>query len=207
VLASILKDSSEIGAVREFLSSALISRIDWTKPQASLDYVDVLLRYGHFSDAVENLDAFETRSGSNKRSQALRIRAHIGAKQLEQAERLLTAMPQGQRDTIELRLALIQARIRHAQLAEAQKRMQEISSVANSQAADGGAPPTDSQADLAQLMTEELKGLTRLEAELMEKLLPKGLDHVEQSAVMSTCRSYIAQGQIELARHPKSSRA
>ncbi|KPK37073.1 MAG: hypothetical protein AMJ65_15450, partial [Phycisphaerae bacterium SG8_4] len=201
VLATTLRDSSEIGAVHEFLTSALISRIDWTKPQASLDYVAVLLKYGHFSEAIENLEAFEKRSGSNKRSLGLRIKAHIGAKHFDQADSQLAAMPPDERDTIELRLALTQARIRHAQLAEAQKKMQEISSVAPSQTTDGDGEPTDSQADLAQLMTEELKSLTRLEAELMEKLLPAELDNVEQGAVMSACRSYIAQGQIQLARH------
>ncbi|NOR66189.1 MAG: tetratricopeptide repeat protein, partial [Woeseiaceae bacterium] len=35
----------------------------------------------------------------------------------------------------------------------------------------------------------------------MEKLLPAELDSVEQAAVMSACRSYIAQGQTELAGH------
>jgi tetratricopeptide (TPR) repeat protein len=198
-LASTLKDTSEIGAVREFLASALISRIDWTKPQASLDYVAVLLRYGHFSDAIQNLDAFERRSGSNQRSLGLRIKAHIGAKQFDEAERQLAAMPQNEADTIELRLALTQARIRHAQLAEAQKRMQEISGVASPQTTPGGAEPIDSQADLGQLMTEELRSLTRLEAELIEKLLPTELDQAEQAAVMSACRSYIAQGQTQLA--------
>jgi len=200
-LASTLKDTSEIGAVREFLTSALISRIDWTKPQASLDYVVVLLRYGHFSDAIQNLDAFESRSGSNQRSLGLRIKAHIGAKQFDEAERQLAAMAQNERDTIELRLALIQARIHHAQLAEAQKRMQEISSGASSQTTARGDEPMDSQADLGRLMTEELKNLTRLEAELMEKLLPTELDHIEQTAVTSACGSYIAQGQRQLAMH------
>ncbi|MHC4432909.1 MAG: tetratricopeptide repeat protein, partial [Planctomycetota bacterium] len=201
MLANTLKDSSEIGAVHEFLTSALISRIDWTKPQASLDYVDVLLRYGRFSDAIDNIDAFEKRSGSNRRSRTRRIRAHIGAKQFDQADSQLAAMPPDERGTVELRLALTQARIRHAQLAEAQKRMQEISGVAASQTAAEGSQSTDSPAALAQLMTEELKDLARLEVELMEKLLPGELDQVEQSAVMNSCRGYIAQGQIQLARH------
>ncbi|MHC4116492.1 MAG: tetratricopeptide repeat protein [Planctomycetota bacterium] len=198
-LASIFKDTSEVGAVREFLASALISRIDWTKPQASLDYVVVLLKYGHFSDALENLDAFEGRSGSNPRSLELRIKAHIGAKQFDEAERLLSARPQNEPETIELRLALTQARIRHAQLAEAQKRMEAAPGVAPEPITTGVAAPIQPQADLGRLMTDELRSLTQLEAELMEQLLPTDLDYAEQSAIMSACRSYIAQGQTELA--------
>ncbi|NOR66190.1 MAG: hypothetical protein GQ528_02410 [Woeseiaceae bacterium] len=160
-LANALEDTSEVGAVREFLTSALISRIDWTKPQASLDYVAVLLRYGHFSDAIQNLDAFERRAGSNQRSLGLRVKTHVGAKEFGEAERQLAAMPQNERETIELRLALTQARIRHAQLAEAQKRMQEMAGAASPQTTVG-AEPIDSEADLRQVMTEELKILTRL---------------------------------------------
>jgi len=197
-LANILKDTAEVGAVREFLTSALISRIDWVKPQASLDYVEVLLRYGHYADALQNIDAFETHSRANDRSRSLRVKAHIGARQFAEAEGELAAMAPDETGTIELRLALTQARIRHAQLAAAQKTMQE-SSGASGQTPSGAAAPTALRAEIA--MTDELKSLTALEAQLMEKLLPTGLGEAKQAAVMGACRNYIALGQMELARN------
>ncbi len=189
-LAGILQGTTEVGAVREFLTSALISRIDWVKPEASLDYVEILLRYGHFADAVQNIDAFETHSGSSERSQNLRVRAHIGAKQFAEAESALSGRAPDEPATIELRLALTQARIRHAQLAVAQKTMRDKLETDTGQTE----PETPT-------MTDELKSLTKLEAELMEKLLPTELSRSEQAAVMSACRKYIAQGQTELARN------
>ncbi len=189
-LAGVFQDTAEIGAVREFLTSALLSRIDWVKPQASLDYVEVLLRFGHFNDALENVNAFEENSGAKERSRKLRIRAYIGTKQFSEAERELAKLDASEYGTIQLRLSLVQAKIRDAQLAEAQKTMQE-----NSNAAGGRKVP------VVDVMTEELRELTRREAELLEKLLPEGLSRNKQAAVTSACRRYIAQGQIELARN------
>jgi len=193
-LANILKDTVEVGAVREFLTSALISRIDWIKPQASLDYVEVLLRYGHYADAVENIDAFETHSSPNERSRILRIKAHIGARQFAEAESELAAMAPDEKGTIELRLALTQARMRHAQLAAAQKTMQD-----NSEAASGTASPMAIRAKIA--VTPELKSLAALEAQLMEKLLSTDLDESKQAAVIDACRNDISLGQMDLARN------
>lgn len=188
-LANILRDSDEVGAVREFLTSALISRIDWVKPQASLDYVEVLLRYGHYVDALENIDAFETHAGANQRSRDLRIKAHIGARQFAEAEKELAARAPDEPGTTELRLSLTQAKIRHARLALAQKTMQD-----NPDAVPGQTPASGAA------MTDELRALSQLEADLLEKLIPRKLGQPEQAAVMSACRRYIAQGQPELAR-------
>jgi tetratricopeptide (TPR) repeat protein len=189
-LAGIFEDTVEIGAVREFLTSALLSRIDWVKPQASLDYAEVLFRFGHFNDALENINAFEENSGSNERSRKLRIRAYIGARQFADAERELARLDAGEYDTIRLRLSLTQAKIRDAQLAEAQKTTQDNSSAA----AVRKVPVVDA-------MTEQLKELTRREAELLEKLLAEGLSRNKQAVVTSACRRYIAQDQMELARN------
>lgn len=189
-LSGILKDTVEIGAVREFLTSALLSRIDWVKPQASLDYVEVLLRYGHFTDALQNIDAFEEHSGANERSRKLRIRAYIGAKQFAEAETELIKLNPDEFDTIQLRLSLTQAKIRDARLADAQKIMQENS-----------VTPTEQMIPEFAGISDELISLSRLEAELMEKLLPKGLNQTEQAAATSACRRYIAQGQTGLARN------
>ncbi|MHC4229075.1 MAG: tetratricopeptide repeat protein, partial [Planctomycetota bacterium] len=195
-LATIFKGTPEIGAAHEFLISALLSRIGWIRPDASLDYVDVLLKFGHYSDAIQNIDAYEGRSGSNKRSQELRIKAHIGAQQFAEAEAELAKRPGNEPDTIKLRLELIRARIRHIQLAIAQKKTQETSAPAPRQTTPDSA---DSQVGTEQFMTEELKNYTQLEADLLEKLLPTGLDYSEQLSVINACRTYIMQGQTALA--------
>jgi len=198
-LAKIFKDTPEVGAVNEFLISALNSGISQTKPEAHLDYVDVVLELGHWSGAMQNIDVFEEYFGSNDRSRKLRIKTYIGAKQFDEAEKELESNPRDEPDTIKLRLALTWARIQQIRLTMAQKKNQGSSDLIDQQIVPEEKEPVELTADIGS-MTEELKIYRQLEAELLGKLLLIEPNSVEQASVISICRNYISQGQVSQAK-------
>jgi tetratricopeptide (TPR) repeat protein len=198
-LAKIFKDTYEVGAVREFLISALNSGIGQTKPEAHLDYVDVILEFNQFSDAIQTINAFEEYFGPNERSRGLRIKAYILAKQFDDAEKELANRPLDDPDTIKLRLVLAQARVRQIQLTMAQKEIRESPGLISQQTGPEEKEPVELTADI-RLMTEELKSYLQLEAELLGKLLLIEPNSVEQASVIGVCRNYISQGQASRAK-------
>ncbi len=197
-LAKIFEDTYEIGAVREFLISALNSGIGQTKPEAHLDYVDVILEFNQWSDAIQTINAFEEYFGPNERSQELRIKTYIGAKQFDDAEKELASRPEDDPNTIKLRLVLAQVRIRQIQLTMAQKEIRESSSLILEQTGPEVKEPVELTADI-QLLREELKSHQQLEAELLGKLLLIEPNYVDPASVIGVCRNYISQGQASRA--------
>ncbi|HUU16725.1 MAG TPA: tetratricopeptide repeat protein [Sedimentisphaerales bacterium] len=197
-LAKIFKDTYEVGAVREFLISALNSGIGQTKPEAHLDYIDVILEFNQWSDAIQTINAFEEYFGPNERSRELRIKTYIGAKQFDDAEKELANRPEDDPNTIKLRLVLAQARIRQIQLTMAQKEIRESPGLILEQTGPEEKEPVELTADI-QLMTEELKSYLQLEAELLGKLLLIEPNSVDQAFVIGVCRNYISQGQASRA--------
>jgi len=198
-LAKIFKATYEIGAVREFLISALNSGIGQIKPEAHLDYIDVILEFNQWSDAIQTINAFEEYFGSNERSQELRIKSYIGAKQFDDAEKELANRPDDDPNTIKLRLVLAQARIRQIQLTMAQKEIRESSGLILEQTGPEEKEPVELTADI-QLLREELKSHQQLEAELLGKLLAIEPNSVDPASVIGVCRNYISQGQASRAK-------
>lgn len=198
-LAKLFMDTSEIGAVNEFFISAIHSGIGEIKPESRLDYVNVLLMFNQWSQAIQSIDAFKEYYGPNNRSRELRIRAYISSKQFEEAEKELADRDENAPNTIQLRLALAQARIRQVQMAMAQRQSQETSSSIFQQAQPGQTGPVESNADM-QSLVKELNDYVQLKAELLEKLLTIEPNSVEQAGVVSVCNNYIIQGDISRAR-------
>jgi tetratricopeptide (TPR) repeat protein len=198
-LAKIFKETSEIGAVNEFLRSALYSGIGDIKPESRLDYVDVIIEYGMWSDAIQNINAFEEYVGSSRRSQDLRVRAYIGSQQFDEAEKELAKIPENAPEKIKLSLMLTEAKIRRIQLAITQKQRQVSSNINTEPNLPGGQGPANPQADAQQFMTKDLDSLWQLEAELVEKLLSIEPNSVEQASVVNVCRNFMAKGQTNQA--------
>ena len=194
-LANIFQETSEIGAVMEYLVSAINSGIDEIKPQARLDFVDVIMKFSRWSDALRHINAFEEYYGSSQRSRELRIRTHLGAKQFDEAENELASMAQNDPNTIRLRLSLVYAQIRQTRMAITQKKRQE-----NLDAVLQGAEPGSSEPDIQQFVTDELKIYQQRAAELVQKLLSVKPDFVEVVSVIDICNYYIAQGNANQAR-------
>ncbi len=198
-LAMVFKDTSEIGAVKEFLESALYSGIGQIKPECRLDYVDIVLKYDNWPDAMQVINGFEEYFCITDRSINLRIKAYIGAKQFDEAEKELAKRPVNAPETIKLNLVLTQTKMRHIQLAIAQKQRQEDSDINLQQTKTGEQEPVNSQDNARQFMTIELDSLRKHEAELLEKLLSIDPNSVDQASVINVCRNFMAQGQTNQA--------
>ncbi len=197
-LAMIFKNTAEIGAVKEFMVSALYSGIADIKPEARLDYLEVALELIPWTEVIQHINAFEEYHGPTQRSQNLRIKTYIQAIQFEDAEKELDKKPEQNADTIKLRLALVQARIRQTQLAIAQKKKKEKSILQKIEPSDKES--TYIQAGVSQYMTKELNDYIQLEAELSRKLLVTEPNAVGKSSFISVCRNYIAQEKMSEAK-------
>ncbi|MHC4888863.1 MAG: tetratricopeptide repeat protein [Planctomycetota bacterium] len=197
-LAKIFKNTTEVGAVREFLESALNAHIEWTKPEAILDYVDVLLKLRAYNAALSVVNSFEDNFWPDRRSQTLRINALLGARQFDEAEAELAKAKPDDTNTIKLNLALVQAKIGQVQTIIARKRIKESSPIIF----EGMEIPEKENGqtqDSVQVMTDELKGYWTVCAGLVEKLLTIEPNSVGETSVVAVCNNYISQGRIEQA--------
>jgi len=179
-LAKVFKNTAEVGAVAEFLTSALRSGIDSVKPEARLDYVEVFLKLNYWTVAADNINIYEQFFGANARSQTLRINALLAAAQFDEAEKELAKMAAAYPDdpnTIKLNLALVQAKIKQVQRVIYEKKMGEFSSILF-QSQDTTEKETDRSQGSEQLMADELKRYWNDCAGLVQKLLPIEPDNI-----------------------------
>ena len=197
-LAKIFENTSELGVVAEFFTSAMDGpgRIDDTKPEALLDFAGVLLKLGNYGGVLNIVNFFENKYWATQRSQTFRINAYIAARQFDKAEEELAKV--GRPDdpnTIKLNLGLVQAKIRQVQRAVAQKQMKENLGRATGAEKKGmeGAESVD------ELMTSELKGYNDTFAELVEKLLLMEPNSVGEASVVAVCNNYIKEGKLKQA--------
>jgi len=202
-LGKIFKDTPEVGAAVEFLASSLQEGIEFTKPEAVLDYLEVLGKldmWTHVMSPVNpfSIDAFERNYGSNQRSRTLRIKALIGTKQGPEAEEELAKLDPADADTIKLNLALVGAKIKQIRIAIARKQTEKGVSLILKETEAEEEEDTGSAASL-KLMTAELNNYTQLRADLVRKLLLKEPNSVSTASVTAICNDYIAQGQTSEA--------
>jgi tetratricopeptide (TPR) repeat protein len=197
-LASIFKKTPELGAVHEFLLSALYSGIMDIKPEAQLDYAEVALELNPWTEVIQHISAFDLYHGSNVRSRDLRIKTYIRTMQFEKAEKELAARADQDADTIKLHIALVQAKIRQAQLAIAQKQKKDKPSIQEFDLKQNNSAYM--QADDSQYSTQEIEGLKKLEAALSWKLLSTEPNAVEPALFVGVCRNYIEQNEISQAK-------
>ncbi|MDD5064187.1 MAG: hypothetical protein PHQ35_05440 [Phycisphaerae bacterium] len=193
VLADIFKNTSEIGAVREFLESALNTGIVRTKPEALLDYADVMLKLRGYSAALSSVKFFESEFWTNQRSQILRIKIHIAARQFNEAEEELAKRQPDDPNTINLNLELVRAKIEQLQRAIDVKKMNEELGVVAPAATSAEKEGIESQ-------TAELKNYNLLLAKLLEKLMTMEPNSVGEASVIAVCNNYVTEGKVEQAK-------
>jgi tetratricopeptide (TPR) repeat protein len=193
VLANIFKSTSELGAVREFLESAITAGIVRTKPEALLDYGDVMLKLRGYSAALSAVNFFESEYWTNQRSQTLRIKVYIAAKQFNEAEEELAKKQPDDPNTIKLNLELVQAKIEQLQGAIERKKMDEDLGVIAPTASSVEKEGVESQ-------TAELKSYNLLGAKLVGKLLTMEPNSVGEVSVVTVCNNYVAEGKTEQAK-------
>lgn len=211
-LAKLFENTTELGAVNEFFISALSlfdrnvpDKIDETRPDALLDYAEVLLRLESYRRGLNVIDFFENGYWTNERSKTLRIKALIGARQFDEAEKELAGRPEpDDPNTIKLNIALVRAKILQIKRTLARKQVDEGSDwlsdtektgagLATRRGEAGALPETSGES-----MAAELQGHLDVLIELTEKLLPIDTNAVEGSMAV-ICNNYIAAGKIEQA--------
>jgi len=200
-LAKVLENTAELGAANELFRVALripdrslADRIDETKPEALLDYADVLLKLRSYDVALSIVSFFESEYWPNERSQTLRINALLGAGRFDEAEEELSKRPApDDPNTIKLTLALVQAKIEQARRAIALRQMKKSSDIIL-QGLKVGEKSGEQGADELTMMAE-LKGYRTALAELVKKLLAIEPDFVDEASIVAVCNNYIAEGK------------
>lgn len=199
-LAKIFANTEELGAANDFFGVALRvgdrslpDRIDEQKPEAFLDYAEVLLKMRVYSEALHLVNFFESQYWSNERSRKLRVKAYIGAKQFDDAAReLASRSDSNSSETIKLNLELVQAKIRQSLMAISLKQKQERPDAFVQVVKPAGESALEASMDV---MKDELKSYRQLEAELVRKLLLMEPNSVEAASVVSVCGNYLESGQ------------
>lgn len=194
VLAKVFKNTDEVGAVGQFIESALRAGITRTKPEALLDYVDVLLELrGRSSTALSVVNFFENEYWANDRSRVLRIKVYIAANQFDQAEEELAKASPDDTDMMKLNLELLRAKISRAQRAIRQRKSAESLAVVYQQM-------LDVQEQGLESLTAELERYRDALSELVGKLLSLEPNAVGEGSVVAVCDNHIAGGKIEQAK-------
>lgn len=192
-LASIFKETSEIGAVIDFLGTALGAGIIHTKPDAILDYGDALLSAGTYDGALGAAGSFDERYGATDRSRLLRVKALIAKGLISEAEDALAQLKAEEAAVLSLHLDLVRARTAQVQAAIHQQQVAGRTS-SGTGAGDQGQP------DAVRGLTAELLGHHRREADLTRRLLKVDPNAVEEQHVGRLCESLVEQGDIGAAR-------
>jgi len=193
-LAEIFKNTSEVGAVAEFVVNALYSGIVETKPEALLDYAEVLLKLNLWQGAISNINTFEENFWVNERSRTLRVAVLVGANQFDEAEKELAKRQPDDPNTIKLNLAVLRARIRQVQRAIAQKQMEESSPIILQDLESPEKEAVGSQ-ESVRLMKAELESCQAEQAQLVERLLVIEPNSVGEASIVAVYNNYIAEGK------------
>lgn len=182
-LASVFKESSETGAVIDFLSTALTAGIIFTKPDALLDYGDALMAAGSYEGAIGAATSFDERFGASDRSRVLRVKALIGKGLVAEAEEAVSRLTPSDPVVLSLNLDLVRARAT------------QLLGTIHQQGIVGQTQPGG-----ARLPAPELLACYRREAELTQQLLATDRDAVQEQHVGRLCEALIEQGDIATAK-------
>jgi tetratricopeptide (TPR) repeat protein len=195
-LAKIFEETTEVGAVLEFLGSALQAGIIETRPDALLDYAEAALRARSYDVALRAVTMYDDQFGGNSRSRVLRIEALIEQGNIPEAEGQVAALPSDDPNGVALQLKL--ARAKAAQLRSAIRRA-ETANEAPTTMRPAAADPEASR-DSLEAMAAELRAQYRQEADLLQKHLRVRDGHIEDGQWVPLCEALMRQGDIDSAR-------
>lgn len=194
-LAQIFKGTSEVGAVLEFLGSALQAGIVETRPESLLDYAEAAWRARSYDVALRAVKMYDEQFGVSGRSRTLRIEALIDNGNITEAEGQVAALPSGDPNGLMLRLEL--ARARSAQLRNAIGRAR---TAAKTRAAlDPDSSDPDGPRASAEAMEAELREQYRREVDLLGQYLATEHAPVEQGQWVPLCEALVRQGDVDRA--------
>ncbi|MHC4336425.1 MAG: tetratricopeptide repeat protein [Planctomycetota bacterium] len=203
-LAKIFENTAELGAVDEFFATALRlsdrsvpDKIDDTKPDALLDYAEILLKLRRYNTVLNLVDFFEKEYWADARSETLRIEALFGAGRLKEAEEELSKRKAEDPIAIKLRITLMWAKIRQVQRAIVQKQREEDTKILFQ-----GVRRTEEKSDEGSLdlMKSELRRYRDAFAGLVRELLEKDPNSVEEAYVVAVCNNFMAEEETSAAK-------
>ena len=194
-LAGLFKNTSEVGAVIEFLGSALNSGIVNTRPDTVLDYGDALLRVRSYDVALSAVNSFEERFGATTRSRQLRVRTLLAKGHVTEAEEAIAQLDQADPNTLKIRLILVASQA--TQLQEAIQRSASVPSSRAEPASQGQVGPTE---DAVRAMQADLYECRRRQADLIQRLVLVDPTAVDGKGLETLCTMLIAQNDAALAR-------
>lgn len=192
-LANVFINSTVIGARIEFLESAIfrIPSIASYKPQAWLDYMEVLSRIYDWKKVLVLADMYDNSYPANERSQRIRINAYIASEMYEEANLVIAEMPPDEPGTVRLRYLLNERILNRAEALK--KSPQEESKVKTS------IDPSDQSRLITnvygQLNIEDIKVQ---QTEVLEKLYKMEPESITLTAAVY--RKYLNEGNIARAR-------
>ncbi len=193
-LAKQFKNTPEVGAIMEFIISALRGRIEISQPEARLDHAEVLMRVGEWRIALASIDIYEGAMGPNERSRVLRATALVGDGQMDAAAEQLGKMRAEDPNTIRLKGLLAQAKISQVRRLAMQKQLQDASDVL------GRTSSTAEQADVNAAAVEVIRGHARDLVKCADQLMSVEPNFVDNAFLVSVCDDLILTKDIEQAK-------
>ncbi|MHC4114346.1 MAG: tetratricopeptide repeat protein [Planctomycetota bacterium] len=199
-LAKLFENTREIGATAEFFASAFSidnrnvpDKIDDRKPEALLDFAEVLLKIKSFAGVLEVASFFEEQYWPSQKADELRIKAYIAAAQFDKAEEELTNAKLDKVNNAKLNLLMAQAKINQTLVAiEGKQTRESLNEILDQQ-------EMNVEAQAINELKAELSGYRNAFNESVEKLLALDSNTVESTVVIDACKNYISEKKIEMA--------
>ena len=197
-LADIFKGTTEIGAVIEFLGSALSAGVIDAQPGVLLDYGDALLRARSYDMVLNAVGIFDERFGQTQRSKLLQIGALIGKGHIPEAEEAISKLDSSDPNVLRLGMSLDLAKGVQLRGALRQQRASNdgssiaLTPVETDDKGRGGRS--------VETLTAELRNCERHQADLMLRLLKAAPAVVDEQDVAQLFGSLVAQKEIAAAR-------
>jgi tetratricopeptide (TPR) repeat protein len=199
ILARTFANSPESGAVGEFLSNAIENGIEMMYPEARLDYTDLLIKATLWKWAIASVDIFEEQFGVTDRSRILRIRAHIGAREFEQAQRNLEQMPQDDPNRLELTAMMLAARCKQIRTIIERRQERPRTGIVLQKILIEGKPQAEVEQRSTEQLTADIKSSLSAFIEYTDKLHEKDPNLLAAGMVSSLCEDAIVTGQFKQA--------
>lgn len=193
-LARACKDTAEVGLALEAVSVALEGGYGFVRPVAILDYLEILTRLDIWSPIISpvnpySVHAYEKRFGPNPRSRALKIKALLQTNRLAEASMEIDQLDDTAAHTHLIRLASLESHMKRTQSMIAQHRAQAQSALG----LDRQEPASGASISL---MQEELRAYSTQAAQLLQTLIGKDRQSVDEQTVTRVCDTLIEQGAL-----------
>ncbi len=185
-LARVLRNSSEVGAVIRFYSTAVRNRFYYSKPEMLLDFATVLAIVKDWQSVLEAVNFFETNFPKNERSTFLRIGAYIGASMFEQAQESLDKLSVEDPNIMRLKMAFLTNKLARTdwQLRQdANGQEQQLQPVKN-----------------REQLKVEYDNMIKERNNLRDKLASLGAAELSEQEVIDICRKYVSEEQTGKAQ-------